>query len=64
MRYSLHRVEDGPWLVLDGQNHRKTVATCREARVAEVLVAVLNGDIEAAASARGAAEAEFGRICN
>ena len=31
MRFSIVQVKDGPWVVVDGDDHRRRIASCAEA---------------------------------
>jgi hypothetical protein len=58
MRFSVVQIEDGPWVVVDGRDHRRRIASCVDAVAAEMIAALMNGDVERAIAHRDAAFAE------
>jgi len=58
MRFSVVQIEDGPWVVADGRDHRRRIASCVDAAAAEMIAALMNGDVALASAHRDAAFAE------
>jgi hypothetical protein len=56
MRFSVVQVKDGPWLVVDGADHRRLIASCADAETAQMVMALMNGDFEQAVAGREAAQ--------
>ncbi len=55
MRFSIVRIKDGPWIVVDRHDHRRRIASCVEEGAAEMIAALMNGDLDQAIAGRNAA---------
>ncbi len=58
MRFSVLRIKDGPWVVVDRFDHRRRIASCIEPGAAEMIAALMNGDVAHAVACRDEALAE------
>ncbi len=54
MRFSIVHIKDGPWIVVDRQDHRRRIASCIDAGAAEMIAALMNGDLDQAIAGRDA----------
>ncbi|WP_147262835.1 hypothetical protein [Roseiarcus fermentans] len=54
MRFSIVQIKDGPWVVVDRQDHRRRIASCVDAGAAEMIAALMNGDLDQAIAVRDA----------
>ena len=54
MRFSILRIKDGPWVVVDRQDHRRRIASCVDPGAAEMIAALMNGNLEQAIAQRDA----------
>ena len=61
MRFSIVRIKDGPWIVVDRRDHRRRIASCVEEGAAEMIAALMNGDFDHAIAGREAAIAGLDR---
>jgi hypothetical protein len=52
MRFAILHIKDGPWIVVDRFDHRRRVASCIDAGAAQMIAALMNGDIEQALARR------------
>ncbi len=59
MRFSIVQIKDGPWVVVDRKDHRRRIASCIDPCAAEMIAALMNGEIEQAIAARDSTLAEF-----
>jgi hypothetical protein len=57
-RFSVLRIKDGPWIVVDRLDHRRRIASCIDPCAAEMIAALMNGDIEDAIARRDESLAE------
>ena len=61
MRFSVVQIKDGPWVVVDGFDHRRRIASCADAGAARMIAALMNGDLPQAIVERDAAVADLSR---
>ena len=54
MRFSVVHIKDGPYVVVDRQDHRRRIASCIDPGAARMIAALMNGDLKQAATARDA----------
>ena len=61
MRFSTLQIKDGPWIVVDRLEHRRSIAICVDSGAAQMIAALMNGDVEHASACRDEAIAELDR---
>jgi hypothetical protein len=61
VRFSVVQIKDGPWIVVDGSDHRRRIASCVDAGAARMIAALMNGDVAQAIVERDAAIADLSR---
>ena len=52
MRFSIVRIKDGPWIVVDRAHDRRVVASCPDVGAAKMIAALMNGQIDEALAGR------------
>lgn len=58
MSFSVVQVKDGPWVVVDGADHRRRIASCVDADTARMIAALMNDDADQATAGPEASMAE------
>ena len=61
MRFSILQIKDGPWIVVDRLEHRRSIAICVDSGAAQMIAALMNGDVEHATGWRDETIAELDR---
>jgi hypothetical protein len=61
MRFSTLQIKDGPWIVVDRLEHRRSIAICVDSGAAQMIAALMNGDVGHATACRDEAIAELDR---
>jgi hypothetical protein len=54
MRFSVSQVSGGPWIVVDRSRLEQLVASCPNMDAAQMVAAVMNGDMDGAIESRKA----------
>ena len=48
MRFSILQIKDGPWIIVDRLDHRRRIASCIDSGAAQMIAALMNGNVEQA----------------
>ena len=52
MRFSILQIKDGPWIVVNRLDHRRRIAGCIDLGAAQMIAALMNGNVERATACR------------
>ena len=52
MRFSILQIKDGPWIIVDRLDHRRRIAGCIDLGAAQMIAALMNGNVEQATACR------------